>query len=155
MASKSYEGIWKNTESLVNGEKTTPFQTGTKYNSTRKWWFFIWLICHFPFKVLLIAEDYFQNKYVLISLYFLLLYSDSLMAVYYGTVLQKVQYSKRQNANRCSCIFKLVISRHTLGSFGRTFGSPLKNCDFCRLSLWNNESKYWSVIAPTSSKNGI
>lgn len=44
---------------------------------------------------------------------------------------------------------------HTLGSFDRTFGSPLKNCDFWRLSLWNKVSKYCSVTAPTSSKKGI
>lgn len=60
---------------------------------------------------LLFAEEYFQNKYVLISLYFLLLYSDSLMAVYYGTMLQEVQHSKSQNANKMFMYFQTCYSK--------------------------------------------
>ncbi len=45
--------------------------------------------------------------------------------------------------------------QHTFGSLAIILGSPLKNCDFCRLSLCISESKYCNVIAPISSKNGI
>lgn len=136
MASKSYDGIWKHRESLVSGEKTTPFQSGMNYNMQMMVLYLAYL--PFPFEVLLITEEYFRNKHVLIFLYFLLLYSDSLMAVYYGTMIQKVQHSKSKCKQMFiyfqTCYFKTSF-RHTLGSFGRTFGSPLKNCDFCRLSL--------------------
>lgn len=136
MASKSYDGIWKHRGSLVSGEKTTPFQSGMNYNMQMMVLYLAYL--PFPFEVLMITEEYFRNKYVLIFLYFLLLYSDSLMAVYHGTMIQKVQHSKSKCEQMFiyfqTCYFKTSF-RHTLGSFGRTFGSPLKNCDFCRLSL--------------------
>lgn len=115
ITSKSYDSIWKQRESLVSGEKTTPFRSGMNYKMTCKWWFLTHTdstICHFPFNELLIAEEYFHSNYVLISPSFLLLYSDSLMALCCGTTLHKVQHSKIQNVKRCSHIFKLTVSRH-------------------------------------------
>lgn len=114
MTSKSYDNIYKQRESLVSGAKTTPFQSGMNCKRTHKWWLLTHndsTICHFLFKELLLAE-YFHTNYFLISPSFLLLYSDSLIAVYYGTMLHKVLHSQIQNVNRCSHSFKLTISRH-------------------------------------------
>jgi len=104
MTSNSYDNIWKHRESLVSGEKTTPFQSGTNYKRTCKWWFLTHTdrkICHFPFKESLIAQESLNTNYFLISPSFLLLYSDCLMAVCYGTMLHGVQHSEIQNVNRC------------------------------------------------------
>ena len=43
---------------------------------------------------------------------------------------------------------------NTFGSCGRIFGSPLKNWDFCKLSLCSKESRYCKAMTPTWLKNG-